>query len=185
MPLTVLTPEQRQRNMEKAKEKREQHRRLLESEGRPLPEINLYDADKLPSFTEDEADAATTINQPKPAEHEADAATSTNQPKRNPCVLTPGPQASPARQNSHPQFHKLANRVPKAKRDERRAADDPLYAVSLGTESDDDSGRPDPTWWLRSPRGQKARKGSPCAKVEHGLACQRQVAATRHDLERP
>ena len=163
MPLTVLTPEQRQRNMEKAKEKREQHRRLLESEGRPPPETDLYDADKLPSFTEDEADAATTTGQPEQTEHETNAATSSIQPMRTPCVLTPGPRASPARQNSYPQFHKLANRAPKAKREERRAADDPLYSVSLGTESDEDSGRPDPTWWARSPRGQRKRERDPPA----------------------
>ena len=138
----MLTDEQRQRNMEKAKERREQHRQLLEQEGRPQPEPNADDADKLPSFTEDDADAAA----------------SSTQPKRTPCVLTPAPRAIAGRQNSYPQFHKLTNRVPKTKRDERRAADDPLYSVSLGTESDDESGRPDPTWWMRSPRGQRKRE---------------------------
>ena len=86
LPLTVLTDEQRQRNMEKAKERREQHRQLLESEGRPQPEPNADDADKLPSFTEDDADAAA----------------SSTQPKRTPCVLTLGPPASAGRQNSYP-----------------------------------------------------------------------------------
>ena len=142
MPVTVLTDSIRKRNMEQAKERREQHRNFREQEGRPLPEPPADDVDELPSFTEDDADAAA----------------SSTKPKRTPVVLTPAPRAAAGRQNSFPQIDKLRNRVPKAKRDERRAADDPLYSVSLGTESDDESGRPDPTWWMRSPRGQRKRE---------------------------
>ena len=101
-------------------------------------------------------------------------------------MLTPASRASAGRQNSYPQIDKLRNRVPKAKRDERRAADDPLYSVSLGTESDDESGRPDPTWWMRSPRGQRKReRDAPRPEVKYDLARERQVTATRFFLERP
>ena len=117
----------------------------------------------LPDFPDDETVAAINTGQPERTGDISNAAAGTTQPPRTPCVLTPGPRASPARQNSHPQFYKLANRASKAKREERRAADDPLYSVSLGTESDEDSGRPDPTWWARSPRGQRKRERDPPA----------------------
>ena len=79
--------------------------------------------------------------------------------KRNPIVLIP---AAKARGNSYPPVYKLRPRLPKAERDEKKGTDDPLYAVSLGTESDgfsdDHTGQePDPNWWRKKPRGERKR----------------------------
>ena len=139
--------------MEQAKAKREQYRKLCEEEGRPLPDPPADEEDELPDFT-------------------ADAAASSTEVKRTTVVLTPATRAAAGRHNSFPQIDKLRNRLPKAKRDERKAADDPLYSVSLGTESDDESGRdPDPNWWNRTPRAEKeARKGRPGLQVHYGHA---------------
>ena len=76
-------------------------------------------------------------------------------PARKPCVLKPGPRAGPARHNSHPQFEKLANRTSKSKRAQRKAANDPLYSISLSTETEEETGQPCPAWWAYPPKSHR------------------------------
>ena len=121
-------------------EQRERHRKFREEEGRPLP--------TPPEGGENAGTAAV-----------AGAAGSSTEVKRSTVVLTPAAQAAQARGNSFPPIYKLRPRIPKSKRDEKKGTDDPLYEVSLGTESDDFSGHePDPDWWNQTPRSERKRE---------------------------
>ena len=177
LPLTKLTSEQRERNIVAARERDTLHRQLLEKEGRPTPPPDTapmdIDDEKLPDFESPvAADVAQTHSErtgdtfQTAVDNMPNNESEAGLPARKPCVLTPGPQAGPARHNSHPQFEKLANRTSKAKRAQRRAANDPLYSISLSTETEDETGRPFPLWWAQTPPGQRKRERGPHEPLE-------------------
>ena len=101
-------------------------------------------------------DGDTAAAGPSGADTSAAPAASSDGTRRTPVVLT---SAADVRGNSFPPYYKARPKRRRAKDAKKKGTDDPLYEVSLGTESDDFSGQdPDPNWWIWPTRSEPRRE---------------------------